>query len=92
LRKEAIIILHLSQPYANNAGVPSRTKQSEVELVEPAINKLVRVLKRDLQKRYGFVDYEKLRKEGFSDLLLAQLQQADLKHPLPLSSRSSRRA
>jgi hypothetical protein len=69
--------------------VQARTKQSGAEVIEPGINKLVRVLKRDLQKKYGHVDYEKLRKDGFSDLLLARLRQMDLKRPSPPAARSS---
>jgi hypothetical protein len=72
--------------------VQARTKQSGAEVIEPGINKLVRVLKRDLQKKYGHVDYEKLRKDGFSDLLLARLRHMDLKRPSPPSAGSSFRA
>ena len=41
-----------------------------------AISNLVKGLKRDLQKKYGRVDYDKLRKDGFSDYLLTRLKRA----------------
>jgi hypothetical protein len=50
--------------------------QPEAQSLDQAINNLVKGLKRDLHKRHGRVDYTKLRKAGFSDQLLAKLQQA----------------
>jgi hypothetical protein len=50
--------------------------QPEVQSLDQAVNNLVKGLKRDLHKRYGRVDYSKLRKAGYSDQLLTKLQQA----------------
>lgn len=44
------------------------------ETLEDAIGNLVKGLKRDLQKKYGRVDYNKLRKDGFSDYLVTKLK------------------
>jgi hypothetical protein len=74
--------------------VQGRTKQhtqTEAELREPAISKLVRGLRRDLQKKFGRVDYDKLRKDGFSELLLSRLHDADLENPATPSMSSSTR-
>jgi hypothetical protein len=62
--------------------------QGEAELMEPAILKLVRGLRRDLQKKFGRVDYEKLRKDGYSELLLSCLHEVDAQNP-PSSANSS---
>jgi hypothetical protein len=53
-----------------------RRAKSEAELLDYATNNLLRRLKRDMQKKDGRVDYEKLRKEGYSDRLLTQLAMA----------------
>ena len=50
--------------------------KSEAELLERATRNLVRALKRDMLKKDGQVDFEKLRKEGYSERLLAKLEQA----------------
>ena len=78
-------------PYDGN--VQGRTKQqaqTETGLLEPAISKLVRGLKRDLQKKFGRVDYEKLRKDGYSELLLSRLQEIDPQSPQPSTKSSTR--
>ena len=49
--------------------------KSETQSLDNAISYLVKVLKRDLQKKYGRVDYSKLRKDGFSDNLLTRIRQ-----------------
>jgi hypothetical protein len=69
-------------------GRINQRAQNEAELMEPAISKLVRGLKRDLQKKFGRVDYEKLRKAGYSELLLSRLQEIDLQST-PSSANSS---
>ena len=53
-----------------------RQAKSEAELLDHATNNLLRALKRDIQKKNGRVDCDKLRKDGYSDRLLARLEQA----------------
>jgi len=53
-----------------------RHAKSEAELLDQATNNLLRGLKRDMQKKDGRVDYDKLRKDGYSDRLLTKLEQA----------------
>ena len=53
-----------------------RRAKSEAELLDDATNNLARPLKRDMLKKNGRIDYEKLRKEGYSERLLAKLEQA----------------
>jgi hypothetical protein len=53
-----------------------RRAKSEAELLDHATNNLLRALKRDMQKKDGRVDYEKLRKDGYSERLLGKLEQA----------------
>jgi hypothetical protein len=49
--------------------------KSETQSLDSAISNLVKVLKRDLMKKYGRVDYNKLRKDGFSDNILTRIRQ-----------------
>jgi hypothetical protein len=59
--------------------VKATTKQqtkTEAELLDHATNNLLRGLKRDMQKKDGRVDYDKLRKDGYSNRLLTRLEQA----------------
>jgi hypothetical protein len=58
--------------------------------LEPAISKLVRGLRRDLQKKFGRVDYERLRKDGYSELLLSRLHDVDPQNPPPTMNSSAR--
>jgi hypothetical protein len=53
-----------------------RRAKSEAELLDDATNNLARALKRDMLKKNGRIDYEKLRKEGYSERLLAKLEKA----------------
>jgi hypothetical protein len=53
-----------------------RRAKSEAELLDHATDNLARALKRDVLKKNGRVDFEKLRKEGYSERLLAKLEQA----------------
>jgi hypothetical protein len=53
-----------------------RRTKSEAELLDQAADNLMRALKRDMLKKDGRIDYEKLRKEGYSERLLAKLEQA----------------
>ena len=53
-----------------------RSTKSEAGLLDHATNNLLRGLKRDMQKKDGGVNYDKLRKDGYSDRLLTRLEQA----------------
>jgi hypothetical protein len=53
-----------------------RQTKSEAELLDHATNNLLRGLKRDMEKKGGRMDFDKLRKDGYSDRLLAKLEQA----------------
>jgi hypothetical protein len=53
-----------------------RRAKSEAELLDHATNNLARALKRDMLKKNGRIDYDKLRKEGYSERLLAKLERA----------------
>jgi len=53
-----------------------RRAKSEAEVLDHATTNLLRALKQDMRKKDGRVDYEKLREDGYSDRLLAKLEQA----------------
>jgi len=53
-----------------------RRAKSEAELLDHASSNLLRALKRDMLKKGGRIDYDKLRKDGYSERLLAKLEQA----------------
>jgi hypothetical protein len=53
-----------------------RQAKSEGEVLDHATNNLLRALKLDMRKKGGRVDFDKLRKDGYSDHLLAKLEQA----------------
>jgi hypothetical protein len=53
-----------------------RRAKSETELLDHAASNLMRALKRDMLKKDGRIDYDKLRKQGYSERLLAKLEQA----------------
>jgi len=52
-----------------------RQTKTEAELLDHATNNLLRAVKQDIRKKEGRVDYDKLRKHGYSDRLLARLEQ-----------------
>ncbi len=54
-------------------GISQQSKHGTQSL-DDAIAILVKGLKRDLQKKYGRVNYGKLRKDGYSDYLLMRLK------------------
>jgi hypothetical protein len=71
--------IELSRSLKHTGNVKATIKQpakSEAELLDHATNNLLRGLKRDMQKKDGRVNYDKLRKDGYSDRLLAKLEQA----------------
>ena len=53
-----------------------RRAKSEAELLGHASKNLLRALKQDMLKKEGRIDYDKLRKDGYSERLLAKLEQA----------------
>ena len=57
-------------------AITKRRAKSETEVLDHATNNLLRALKQDMRKKDGSVDFEKLRKDGYSDRLLARLEQA----------------
>jgi hypothetical protein len=75
LKLEIELSSSLSQIKHVKATMKRRIK-SEAELLDHATNNLLRGLKRDMQKKDGRVDTEKLRKDGYSDRLLTRLEQA----------------
>jgi hypothetical protein len=71
--------IELSRSLRHSKTVKATTKRhskSEAELLDHATNNLLRGLKRDMQKKDGRVNYDKLRKDGYSDRLLTKLEQA----------------
>ena len=56
------------------AGV--KKPKSESELMDHATNNLLRAVKQRILKREGQVDYDKLRKEGYSERFIAKVEQA----------------
>jgi hypothetical protein len=57
------------------ATTKSRAK-SEGQILDRATNNLLRALKQDMIRKSGRVDIAKLRKDGYSDRLLAKLEGA----------------
>jgi hypothetical protein len=53
-----------------------RRAKSEAELLDHATNNLLRALKQDMLKKDGRIGRKKLRKDGFSEHLLARLEEA----------------
>ena len=45
-------------------------------MLDQATDNLARAIKRDMLKKNGHIDYDKLRKEGYSERLLAKLEQS----------------
>ena len=57
------------------ATIKGRGKSGSAVL-DHATNNLLRALKRDMLKKEGRIDYDKLRKEGYSERLLEKIQKA----------------
>jgi hypothetical protein len=53
-----------------------RQTKTEAELLDHATNNLLRAVKHKILKKEGRVDYDKLRKDGYSDHLLTRLAMA----------------
>jgi hypothetical protein len=74
--KLEIELSHSLRHTENVKATPKRHSKSEAELLDHATNNLLRGLKRDIQKKDGRVNYDRLRKDGYSDRLLTKLEQA----------------
>ncbi len=57
-------------------AIAKRQTKTEAELLDHATNNLLRAVKQKIIKKEGRVDYDKLRKEGYNDRLLAWLAAA----------------
>ena len=53
-----------------------RQTKTEAELLDHATANLLRAVKQKMLKKRGRVDYDKLRKDGYSDRFLAKLEEA----------------
>jgi hypothetical protein len=60
----------------NVKATTKKRAKSEAELLDHGTNNLLHALKQDMLKKEGRVDYDKLRKDGYSDRLLAKLGQS----------------
>ena len=56
--------------------VAKRRQKSEADVLDRAAKNLARALKGEMRKKEGRVDYDKLRKEGYSERLLEKIQKA----------------
>lgn len=53
-----------------------RRDKSEAELMDQATDNLLRAVKQKILKKEGRVDYDKLRKEGYSERFIAKVEAA----------------
>ncbi len=53
-----------------------RRAKSEAELLDHATNNLLHAVKLEMLKKQGRVDYGKLRKDGYSERILAKLKKS----------------
>ena len=51
-------------------------RKTEAELLDHATNHLLAALKKDMQVKEGGVDYDRLRKDGYSERLLDRLEKS----------------
>ena len=51
-------------------------RKTEAELLEHATKNLLTALKKEMIEKDGAVDYEKLRKDGYSPRLLSKLEES----------------
>ncbi|HEX7469862.1 MAG TPA: hypothetical protein VIJ24_00685 [Verrucomicrobiae bacterium] len=54
----------------------AKSGKSEAKLLDQATGNLLRAVKQKMLKKQGSVDYDKLRKDGYSDRFLAKLEEA----------------
>jgi len=50
-------------------------RKTETEVLDHATNHLLAALKKEMLAKEGRVDYDKLRKEGYSERLLVRLEE-----------------
>jgi hypothetical protein len=67
-----VILSHIAYVKATT----KRQAKTEAELLDHATNSLLRAVKQKILKKEGRVDYNKLRKEGYSDRFLAKVEAA----------------
>jgi hypothetical protein len=60
----------------NVKATTKRHAKSEAELLDHGTNNLLRAVKQEILKKQGRVDYDRLRKDGYSARLLTRLKQA----------------
>ena len=53
-----------------------KKEKTEAELMERATDRLLKAVKQRMLKKDGRVDYAKLRREGYSERILAKLEAA----------------
>ena len=73
------LVIESSDILSHIRRVKATTKQhtkSEAELLDHGTNNLLRAVKQKILKKEGRVDYDKLRKEGYSDRFLAKVEAA----------------
>jgi hypothetical protein len=56
--------------------IAAKSGKSEAKLLDQATGNLLRAVKQKMLKKQGSVDYDKLRKDGYSDRFLAKLEEA----------------
>jgi len=54
----------------------TKKPKSEAELLNHGTNQLLKAVKQKMLKKQGRVDYAKLRKDGYSERILARLENA----------------
>jgi len=51
-------------------------EKNEADLLDQSTESLLKAVKKKMLKKHGRVDYAKLRKEGYSERMLAKLESA----------------
>lgn len=75
-KKSGIGLLRHLRHIKRVKATTKRQTRTEAELLDHATNNLLRAIKQDMLKKEGRVDYDKLRKEGYSDRLITGLKHA----------------
>ena len=78
MRKVKISVEFGHQPAENkNVKVAAAKKQnSEADLLDHATNNLLQALKKEMLQKEGRVNSDKLRKDGYSERVIAKLENA----------------
>ena len=81
--KACLLRLKISVEFSGQAAeykpvkvAATKARKTEAELLDHANNNLMRALKQDMGKKDGGVNYDKLRKDGYSERILAKLEKA----------------